>query len=123
MDLTLSHARALHVTDGRKTMITRIAATDYRGPVNIVDGDCDVVMATATLVDCLPVYDFEPGPGMPAAADDVGDHVMVGGDHVTLFRGDGPGKGMDHERPYGEFHPGRMVWLLADVHPVALGDS
>lgn len=79
------------------------------------------VVATATLVDCVPIVEFMADPPV--------NHITIGWDgrlrswEVTsveprAWRKREPFDVTD-QRPYGDFSPGRYAWLLADIKPLA----
>lgn len=89
------------------------------------------VVATCTLVDCVPIHRQGCGCG------ERGLHVLVGMSHFGEITGlfDADGKGVDHplwspsrldclaeahprqQVRYGDFRCGRWAWLLDDVKP------
>lgn len=82
------------------------------------------VVATANLVDCIPMVDAVPICEFPDAADrvlQITDDVH-GRRICVLDRWPGGGEIADPSRrsdlPYGDFAPGRWAWLLEDIEPL-----
>lgn len=73
-------------------------------------GPLGAVVATANLVDCIPMVDRW------SEEDDGGRCLMIEDDGrlVDIVRlGD-----VSDQLPYGHFEPGRFAWLLEDVTPI-----
>lgn len=74
------------------------------------------IVATANLVDCVPMVPC-------SSRDHDGNHrVFVGcgtrGDELWVTRrGPGPAVDINDQLPYGDFAPGRWAWLLDDIKP------
>lgn len=71
------------------------------------------VVATAELVDCVPMRGDGRGDDWPGA------HVEIIGDSAFLWRNPSSGGCTDvsDQRPFGVFEPGRWAWILDDIAP------
>lgn len=74
------------------------------------------IVATARLVDCVPMIDGGP---VRAPAGCVIDRMELrywptGGWNER----DGNWRVIEDQRPYGDFRPGRWAWILTDIEPL-----
>lgn len=73
------------------------------------------VVATAELVDCVPMYDDGRGADWPGSYLE-----LVGDDSAFLWASSDSGgcRDVSDQLPFGVFEPGRWAWLLDDIKPV-----
>jgi hypothetical protein len=83
------------------------------------DGPLGAIVATATLVACVPI-----GPGPEQLVDFGCPYVSLWPEGRLQYRVredfDGPDSlvhDLTDQLPYGDFQPGRWAWLLTDVKP------
>lgn len=75
-------------------------------------GPLGAIVATANLVDCVPMI------AMNDISRDGCHRLFVGDDCLWRTRpGGGPAIDVSGQLPYGDFTPGRWAWLLDDVKP------
>lgn len=67
------------------------------------------VVATARIVDCLPIMLFDDWGGR--------DAIVTESPQPGLWRYDAQATDITDQLPYGDFTPGRWAWLLDDVQP------
>lgn len=77
------------------------------------------IVATARLVDCVPMVG--PGEGSPDGWPTEWPLVEVEPARLTLWPSDGAAAveatDITDQLPYGDFAPGRWAWLLDDIKP------
>lgn len=112
----------------RRWEIEHFAAGEHGAPSSL-QPPFGAVVATATLVDCVPICGWGEDPPC--------DHLCVGRDGRLRAWGycpDGDRRAWrpltspdrsevriddrTDQLPYGDFTPGRWAWLLADVQPI-----
>lgn len=102
--------------DGAGLLLRGPIAWPYRLPVGCI-------VATAELVDCVEIRGTRSMSGvhdLPHEGDlphQQGGLWIIG---VNALTGGNPTR-IEHERPFGNFEPGRFAWLLDNV--VSLGDA
>ena len=144
--LSLWQPYASLVALGVKRIETRSWQTSYRGPLAIHaaqrrcgaeaydeplyrPGDLGnpatlplgVVVATCTLVDCLPmVEDKELAPAGDGTVDPPPCLLLDGLDNkLWLYDGGVGAYDVEDQRPYGDFRPGRFAWVFdTDIKPI-----
>ncbi len=82
-----------------------LSRQDGRGVVALPLG---AIVATATLVDVVPIVAIEDERASGAILD-------VARDRLLLWRSPLDPQDVSDQRPYDDFTPGRWAWLLADV--------
>lgn len=90
------------------------SAPDFEGTLPL-----GAIVATARLVDCLPIVEYDsddprPVPDPPLVQRD-GHHVWLDTSGPNTWEYDGVN--ISDQLPYGDFQPGRWAWLLEDVQP------
>lgn len=96
------------------------APADRDVPVGAPKGGDAVPVATATLVDCIPIV----GPSSainthrPGSSFIVDMRSMRGALCLVSAENWPAGESIETQRPYGDFTPGRWAWLLADIERV-----
>ena len=83
--------------------------------IDVHPGPLGAVVATARLVDCIPMVESTAArPGLPP--------LLVVRPTTLEFWAHGaigvPTLDVTHQRPYGDFAPGRWAWLLDDIEPL-----
>lgn len=80
----------------------------------VIDLPLGAIVATANLVDCIPMIEEHPAwDGQP--------YLHVGVDLTLIRPWCGRARRADivtHQRPYGHFARGRWAWILADIEPL-----
>jgi hypothetical protein len=91
-------------------------------------GPLGAIVATAELVDCLPMVEGSIASAMAAEADINHLSIWLHGSQLSYVRPFGrepwpwlmSGKDVTDQLPYGDYAPGRFAWLLKDVEPLAV---
>lgn len=68
------------------------------------------LVGSAVIGEPIPIVDERPSDASP--------YVWVG-DQILVYRDGAHGLNVTEERPYGDWRPGRWVWPLLDVRPLA----
>lgn len=72
------------------------------------------IVATCTLVDVVPICQRNGNFVQESPAE----ITCWPSGKLTYWRANAHPLDVTHERPYGDFTPGRYAWLLADIKPV-----
>lgn len=118
------HAGAAHVHHGNFFMLARRAKTagqltfDQEQTIRYAEVPFGAVVATANLVDCLPISTYMTGDECVVNhLDGTMDHVIQP-DDVSAAENYGPLiRDISDQIPYGDYAPGNFGWILEDIEP------
>lgn len=81
-----------------------------------------VIVATADLVDCIPMFDHDPKRSSSGYPRDYIVDLPEEGRFAAGWWLLGPSHGgprlVNDQVPYGDFQPGRWAWILDDIEPL-----
>ncbi len=86
-----------------------VAALTACGVERWADLPLGAIVATATLVDVVPIVDRS------GSSDGLPDAFVTSGGGTLLLHRRSYTHNLEDQRPYGDFTPGRFAWLLEDV--------